>query len=89
MQSSPRIASGCDAFALPHRRPLCIAVVSAFALAATGCASIMPWQRQHLAAPVMTGDGAEPHRALMIHAHASREGFADSSATQGASCGCY
>ena len=55
----------------------------------SGCSSVAPWERGHLAKPIMAPDHAPMQSSLRVHVYASRE--AAGAATFGAAgggCGC-
>lgn len=59
------------------------------AICATGCSTVAPWQRGHLAKAHMALEPYPEERAWRGHIYGSREAAAGSEATGGGGCGCY
>jgi len=62
-----------------------------FLLAASlfsGCAAVKPWEREHLADPIMALDANKEERAVREHFLGTREGSAGSFGVSGGGCGC-
>ena len=57
-------------------------------LAATGCATTRPWEREALSRGVMRMDGDAEEEALRHHVLSTREGTAGSLGGGGGGCGC-
>jgi len=58
------------------------------ALAAAGCATTKPWQREQLAKPVMAPDSDPDREALRHHMLGVREGAVGGLGGGGGGCGC-
>ena len=63
-----------------------VGVIGAFGVAATGCASVAPYERGTLAHPTMTPDDIST--ALDEHVRGVSEGAAGGLAGGGGGCGC-
>jgi len=61
---------------------------AAAAVAATGCATVQPWQRGRLADPEMVFDANAAQAAYETHWQEAREGAAGGFGVQGGGCGC-
>jgi hypothetical protein len=57
-------------------------------IAATGCATVQPWQRGTLADPCMVFDANRDDVAYQTHWQESREGSMGGFGVQGGGCGC-
>ena len=68
-------------------RRVAIGLVVLAGLAATGCATVQPWQRGLLADACMVFD-ASASTAYMSHWQESREGSMGGFGVQGGGCGC-
>ena len=68
-------------------RTLTIAMLLAL-LAATACAPVRPWEREHLARPEMGWDPDPLAAALASHIQFSKEGSLRGGAAGGGGCGC-
>lgn len=55
---------------------------------ASGCARVKPWEREHLADPIMQFDYNKEEKAVREHFLATREGSAGSFGVSGGGCGC-
>ncbi|MGD8859142.1 MAG: DUF4266 domain-containing protein [Myxococcales bacterium] len=64
------------------------ALAAACALAACGCATTRPWEREVLAKPVMSPDGKPGRAALRQHYLSTREGAVGGFGGGGGGCGC-
>jgi len=64
--------------------PMLIAVLSI----AGGCAQVKPWEREHLADPIMLPDYNKEEKAVREHSISTREGSAGSFGVSGGGCGC-
>jgi hypothetical protein len=72
----------------PFSRRLCAAVLLAAGLAATGCATVQPWQRGTLADSCMVFDADGSAVSYMTHWQEAREGSMGGFGVQGGGCGC-
>lgn len=54
----------------------------------SGCAIVKPWEREHLADPIMALDANKEERAVREHFLGTREGSAGSFGVSGGGCGC-
>lgn len=63
---------------------LLIAVLSV----AYGCAPVKPWEREHLADPIMLPDYNKEEKAVREHSISTREGSAGTFGVSGGGCGC-
>lgn len=54
----------------------------------SGCAAVKPWEREHLADPIMALDANKEERAVREHFLGTREGSAGSFGVSGGGCGC-
>lgn len=54
----------------------------------TGCAPVQPWEREHLADPIMQFDYEKEENAVREHFISTREGSAGSFGVSGGGCGC-
>ncbi|MEK6679051.1 MAG: DUF4266 domain-containing protein [Nitrospirota bacterium] len=59
-----------------------------FILLITGCASVKPWEKEHLAGKIMQFDADKEELAWELHAFPSREGAAGGYGGPGGGCGC-
>ncbi|MGE0791252.1 MAG: DUF4266 domain-containing protein [Sandaracinaceae bacterium] len=64
------------------------ALLLAFAAVASGCVSVMPWERERLANPDMQFGGAEELHSAESHATDVREGSVGGFDAAGGGCGC-
>lgn len=75
-----------------HRRILRMTAIGAGTLALSACASIEPWvqpyERDHLADPIMSFDRAPVASAYIGHVHEAREGARGATGATGGGCGC-
>jgi hypothetical protein len=53
-----------------------------------GCAPVKPWEREHLADPIMLPDYNKEEKAVREHSISTREGSAGSFGVSGGGCGC-
>jgi Domain of unknown function (DUF4266) len=54
----------------------------------SGCAGVKPWEREHLADPIMQPDNRKEERAVREHTLSTREGSAGTFGVSGGGCGC-
>lgn len=64
------------------------ALVTFLACFASGCVSVMPWERERLANPDMQFGGAEELHSAESHATEVREGSVGGFDSGGGGCGC-
>jgi hypothetical protein len=57
-------------------------------LAASGCASVKPWQKEHLADPIMSFEDHSREAARELHWLEAREGSTGGTGTSGGGCAC-
>jgi hypothetical protein len=69
-------------------RTLTFIVVIAATLAASGCATVQPWQRGRLADPCMVFDADASQVAYMTHWQEAREASSGGYGVQSGGCGC-
>ena len=70
-------------------KPVLLALLIALAaLSVSGCARVKPWERAHLADPIMQFDVNKEERAVREHFLGTREGSAGSFGVSGGGCGC-
>ncbi|MCC6502679.1 MAG: DUF4266 domain-containing protein [Deltaproteobacteria bacterium] len=70
-------------------KPVLMALLIALAaLSVSGCARVKPWEREHLADPIMQFDVNKEERAVREHFLGTREGSAGSFGVSGGGCGC-
>ena len=70
-------------------KPVLLALLIALAaLSVSGCARVKPWEREHLADPIMQFDVNKEERAVREHFLGTREGSAGSFGVSGGGCGC-
>ena len=55
----------------------------------SACSPVAPWQRAHLAKPIMALDANPLQTSLRQHHYGSREGAISSHSASGGGCGCY
>ncbi|MBI3609558.1 MAG: DUF4266 domain-containing protein [Nitrospirae bacterium] len=55
---------------------------------ANGCAGVKPWEREHLADPIMQPDYNKEEKAVREHSISTREGSTGSFGVSGGGCGC-
>ncbi len=72
----------------PATRTLVLAAAAAAALAASGCATVQPWQRGRLADTCMVFDADGNQVAYMTHWQESREASSGGYGVQSGGCGC-
>jgi hypothetical protein len=70
------------------RRIVLVAAVAIGAAAATGCATVQPWQRGRLADSCMIFDADASAVGYMTHWQEAREGSAGGFGVQSGGCGC-
>jgi len=63
-------------------------VLAGVAFAASGCATVEPWQRARLANPCMVFDSNGAQLTFDTHWQTAREGAAGGFGIQGGGCGC-
>ena len=72
--------------------PMRIATLSLLALWLSGCADIEPWvkpyERTHLADPIMSFDQDPVSSSYIHHVYQAREGARGAEGGQGGGCGC-
>lgn len=77
-------------FRRPRVRPTLALAAGALLLA--GCSPIEPWvkpyEREHLADPIMAGDRDPVSTAHMKHVYEAREGARGATGASGGGCGC-
>lgn len=54
----------------------------------SGCASVKPWEKEHLADKIMQFDADKEELAWELHAFPSREGASGGYGGPGGGCGC-
>jgi hypothetical protein len=59
------------------------------AICVTGCSTVAPWERGHLAKPHMALQPYPEESTWRGHIYSSREAAAGSEAAGGGGCGCY
>jgi hypothetical protein len=69
-------------------RLLLLAGLVALPLLNTGCVTVQPWERGHLADPQMKFDDDASLAAYQAHWQEAREGAAGGSGVQAGGCGC-
>ena len=70
-------------------KPVLLALLIALgAMSASGCARVKPWEREHLADPIMQFDANKEEKAVREHFLGTREGSAGSFGVSGGGCGC-
>ena len=70
------------------RRVLAATAALIAVVAATGCATVQPWQRSKLADSCMVFDADAQMAAYMTHWQEAREGSMGGFGVQGGGCGC-
>ncbi|MCX7109500.1 MAG: DUF4266 domain-containing protein [Proteobacteria bacterium] len=60
-----------------------------FALGASGCTNVAPWERGNLAKPHMALNPSPMQSMLRSHQYGSREASTGGGAAGGGGCGCY
>jgi hypothetical protein len=73
---------------MSSRTVVVVAWILAAAAAATGCATVLPWQRGTLADPCMMFDPDTSAVTYMTHWQEAREGSMGGFGVQGGGCGC-
>jgi hypothetical protein len=71
------------------RRAALLALAAVASGIFTGCTSVEPWERGHLAKPHMALEPNPELRALRNHVYTSREAALADQAGRGGGCGCY
>lgn len=56
--------------------------------AVSGCAVVQPWEREHLADPIMQFDYNKEEKSVKEHFLGTREGSAGGFGASGGGCGC-
>lgn len=70
-------------------KPVFLALLIALgAMSVSGCARVKPWEREHLADPIMRFDANKEEKAVREHFLGTREGSAGSFGVSGGGCGC-
>lgn len=69
-------------------RALRLAWLVAIAAAAAGCATVRPWEREHLARPAMVADQGPGEERFQQHSRGAREGADGGTGQAGGGCGC-
>jgi hypothetical protein len=70
-------------------KPILLALAIALgALTISGCARVKPWEREHLADPIMQFDSNKEEKAVREHFLGTREGSSGSFGVSGGGCGC-
>lgn len=54
----------------------------------SGCVAVKPWEREHLADPIMQFDYNKEEKAVREHFLGTREGSAGGFGVSGGGCGC-
>jgi len=76
----------------PQRRDRVLLLVLASLAALSGCAPIEPWvkpyEREHLADPIMSFARDPVSASYLDHVHETREGARGATGTVGGGCGC-
>lgn len=67
---------------------LCALVLVVAAVVISGCARVKPWEREHLADPIMQFDYNKEEKAVRDHFLSTREGSVGSFGVSGGGCGC-
>ena len=99
MSTSPhRVASDRPCTPLRHfapfrlARPLLLCLLGALLLQGAACSTIQPWvkhyERDHLAAPIMSWDRDALSGAYLDHVYEAREGSRGGTGVSGGGCGC-
>jgi hypothetical protein len=70
------------------RAVLSILLALVAAVLISGCAAVEPWEREHLAGPMMLFDDAKEQRSVREHFLGTREGSTGSFGVSGGGCGC-
>jgi hypothetical protein len=65
-----------------------LALLAAAALAASGCASVQPWERETLARGEMAWDPDPLEAQIRGHVYFSKEASLDGGGAAGGGCGC-
>lgn len=70
-------------------RKLLLALVLVMgAVYVSGCARVKPWEREHLADPIMAFDSNKEEKSVREHFLGTREGSVGSFGVSGGGCGC-
>ena len=70
-------------------KPVLLALAIALGvLSVSGCARVKPWEREHLADPIMRLDANKEEKAVREHFLGTREGSVGSFGVSGGGCGC-
>ena len=76
----------------PHRVLLALAAGSMISIALAGCSPIQPWvkpyQREHLADPIMSFDRHPASSAYLDHVYSVRQAARGGTGAVGGGCGC-
>lgn len=76
----------------PARRAIALALCPALCAALAGCSPIQPWvkpyQREHLADPIMSFDRNPAASAYMDHVYSVRQAARGGTGAVGGGCGC-
>lgn len=80
MYSSPRTRS--------VSRALVLACAATCSLALSGCATVRPEEKEHLAEPAMAFSSGGAHTTHEQHVLDNREGASGGGSTRGGGCGC-
>ena len=54
----------------------------------SGCVAVKPWEREHLADPIMQPDSHKEERGVREHTISTREGSSGTFGVSGGGCGC-
>ncbi len=77
---------------MKQARPVVISLATVLAMMVGGCSSIEPWvkpyEREHLADPIMALDSDPVSSAYMDHVFETREGARGATGGAGSGCGC-
>jgi len=65
-----------------------ILIVLTLLAVGAGCAPVKPWQREHLADPIMQPDYRKEEKAVREHTISTREGSSGIFGVSGGGCGC-
>ncbi len=65
-----------------------ILILLMISVLATSCVTVQPWQREHLADPIMTFDADPIGKGIQEHHLDHREGSAGGTGAQSGGCGC-
>lgn len=59
-----------------------------FLMAMSGCTTVQPWEKNHLAKPEMTWQADPLEATIRSHIYHSKEGSSGGNASAGGGCGC-